>query len=192
MKPLIAICVLALACAGSAAAQDSTATTKTKVKADNARTVTMTGCLQQGVTANSYSLIGNMTASGEDLKSKTTVKTDVDKDKTKVETKDTTKIDDANHAPVGTAFTRYELTPKDGVNLAPHVGHQVEITAVMLDPAKDKDDKAKVQIKEKTEIDTEHAPDAKGQSKTKVEVPRGLDARLMALSVKHISPTCTQ
>jgi hypothetical protein len=192
MKTLIvAICVFAFACAVSVAAQDSTATTRTKVKADDARTVTMTGCLQSGVTTNSYSLVGNVTASGEDLKSKSTVKTDVDKNKTEVKSKDTTKIDDAVHAPVGTAFTRYELTPKEGLNLAPHVGHRVEITAVMLDPAKDKNDKAKVQIKEKTDIDVEHAPDAKGQSKTKVEVPRGPDARLMALSVRHIAPTCT-
>ena len=155
------------------------------------KTVTMTGCLQPGISANSYALLGSITATGDGLKSKTTVKTDVDKNKTEVTTNEKTEVDDAHRGPVGTALATYELMPKEGVNLAPHLGHRVEITAVMLEPAKRGDDKAKVEIKEKTDVDVEHAPDAKSETRTKAELPRGPQARLMAMSIKMLAPSCT-
>jgi hypothetical protein len=43
----------------------------------------------------------------------------------------------------------YVLDPRAGVNLAAHVGHKVQISGVMLDPAKGDDD-AEVTITEDT------------------------------------------
>lgn len=191
MKLVMTTCALAFAFAVSMSAQDTKATTKTTVKADDAKTILMTGCLQQGATPGSFALLGSITKGGDDLKSKTVVKTDVDKDKTEVNTKETTEIEHGNRAAVGTSYTTYELTPKDGVNLIPHVGHKVEIAAVMLEPAKGSDKDATITIKEDTKVEIENAPDVRSQTKTKAELPRGPQARLMALSVKHVSPTCT-
>ena len=54
MRALVPACALAVAMAVSANAQDTTAKSKTKVKADDARTVVMTGCLMQ--TGGAYML----------------------------------------------------------------------------------------------------------------------------------------
>ena len=45
-------------------------------------------------------------------------------------------------------------------------------------------------IKEKTTVDTDDAPDAKVQSKTKADVPRGATPRLTAMSVKSFGRSC--
>ena len=91
MRTLIPACALAAAMAVSASAQDSTVKSTTKVKADDARTVVMTGCLTQ--TAGTYMLAGATAATGEDLTIKSKVKTDVDKDETEVKTRTQAEID---------------------------------------------------------------------------------------------------
>ena len=191
MKRLIPACAIAAALAVSANAQDTTVKSKTKVKADDARTVTMTGCLQQGTDGSTFTLAGAMNTLGEDLEAKSKVKTDVDDDETKVKSKTRTEVEHPDTVGTAGATTTYELMPREGVNLTPHVGHTVEITALMLDPATGGDDDAKVKIKDKTKVKTDDAPDAKMQSKTKMELPRGENARLTVVSVKHMSPTCT-
>lgn len=191
MKRLIPACAIAVAMAVSAYAQDTTVKSRTKVKADDARTVTMTGCLQQGMDANTFTLAGVTNTLGEDLKSKSKVKTDVDDDQTKVKTKTRTEVEHPETVGTAGAVTTYELMPREGVNLTNHVGHTVEITALMLDPAKGGDDDADVKIKDKTKVKIDDAPDAKMESKTKMELPRGANARLTVVSVKHVSPTCT-
>ena len=190
MKVLIPACALVAALGASASAQDSTVTSKTKVKADDARTVVMTGCLAQAPGGGAFTLAGSSAVTGEDLTLKSKVKTDVDDDDTTVETRSTAKID-TDEKPVGTSggATMYEVAAGEGVNLAAHVGHRVEIAAVMVDAA-DGDDDAEVTIKSKTETDVDDAPDSKAKTKTELELPRGAHARLTALSVKPLSGSC--
>jgi hypothetical protein len=189
MRTLVPACALAVAMAISASAQDSTVQSKTKVKADDARTVVMTGCLTQ--TGGSYMLAGATSATGEDLTIKSKVKTDVDKDETEVKTRTRAEIDHDNDDAVGTsgATMMYQLDPRAGVNLAAHVGHRVQISGVMLDPATGDDD-AEVTIREDTKVKNDDAPDARVKSKTKAELPRGAHARLAVVSVKPMSGAC--
>ena len=189
MRALVPACALAVAMAVSANAQDSTVTSKTKVNADDARTVVMTGCLTQ--TGATYMLAGATAVTGEDLTVKSKVKTDVDKDETEVSARTQAEIDHDDDDPVGTsgATTMYQLDPRAGVNLAAHVGHKVQISGVMLDPAKGDDD-AEVTIREDTRVKNDDAPDARVRTKTKTELPRGAHARLSVVSVKPMSGSC--
>lgn len=190
MKALITGSLVAFALGVTAAAQDSTVKTQTKVSGDDGRAVTMRGCLQQ-TAGSGFLLLGAVTASGEDLTSKTKTKTDVDGDDTSVKSKTATKVDNDDKS-VGTTgtVTAYAIMPRDGVDLASHSGKEVEITGVMLDPRTGGDKDAQVTIKEKTTVDTDDAPDAKVQSKTKVDLPRGATPRLTAMSVKSFGRSC--
>jgi ribosomal protein L27 len=189
MRALIPACALAVAMAVSASAQDSTVQSKTKVKADDARTVVMTGCLTQ--TGGTYVLAGATSATGEDLTIKSKVKTDVDKDETEVKARTRAEIEHDDDDAVGTSgiTMMYELDPRAGVNLAAHVGHRVQISGVMLDPAKGDDD-ADVTIRQDTKVKNDDAPDARVKSKTKAELPRGAHQRLAVVSVKPMSGSC--
>ena len=191
MKTVITGSIVALALGVTAAAQDSTVTTRTKVSGADARAVTMRGCLQQ-TAGSGFLLLGAVTSSGEDLTSKTKTKTDVDDDDTSVKSKTATKIDNDGKS-VGTAgtVTSYVVMPRDGVNLAEHAGHEIEVTAVRIDARTGGDNDAEVKIKEQTKVDTDDAPDAKVQSKTKAEVPRGAAPQLMAMSVKSLGRSCS-
>ena len=196
MNRFLSVCAIVAAFAVSTFAQDTTVRSKTKVDADDAKVVTMTGCLQAGASGDVFTLTGAKSAAGEDLESKSKTETDIDEDKTEVEAKTETEVerDDDDDKPVGTsgAVTTYELMPKDGVNLTPHVGHRVEITAVALDEKSATDDDAEIEMETKTKIEREDAPDAKVKSKTEAELPRGDKARLTVMAVKHISPSCSQ
>jgi hypothetical protein len=193
MRALVPACAIALALGVSASAQDSTVTSKTKVEADDARTVVMTGCLQQAPGSSIYTLAGRTAAAGEDLTITSKVKTDVDDDDTTVRTETAAKVDhdDDDRKAVGTsgATMTYEVMARDGVDLAAHVGRRVEIAAVMLDPA-DGDDDAEIEIETKTKTRVDDAPDRKAKTSTEVELPRGAHARLTALSVKPLGGGC--
>jgi hypothetical protein len=192
MKAVITGSLVALAISVTAAAQDSTVKTQTKVSGDDAQAVMMRGCLQQTAAGNGFLLLGGVTASGEDLKSKSKVKTDVDDDKTTVKGKSTTKVDNDDHgvATAGSA-TRYAVTPRSGVDLASHAGQEVEINAVLIEARKGDDKDADIKIKDNTKIDREDAADSKVQSKTKAEVARGPLPQLMAMSVKSLGRACS-
>jgi hypothetical protein len=192
MKAIFTASLVALAISATAAAQDSKVTSQTKVSGDAAQAVMMRGCLQQTAAGNGFLLLGEVTAAGDNLKSKSNVKTDVDGDKTTVKGKSTAKIDHDDHA-VATAgaATAYAVTPRSGVDLASHAGQEVELSAVMIDARKGKDKDADVKIKDSTKIDRDDAPDSKVQSKTKAEVPRGPLPQLMAISVKSLGRPCS-
>src|SRR5262245_27531686 len=100
MRVLISACAVSLALAAPGYAQDSTVRSKTKVKADDARTVVMTGCLTQS--NGSYMLSAATTAAGEDLTVKSKVKTDVDDDDATVETRTNARIDRDDDDAIGT------------------------------------------------------------------------------------------
>jgi hypothetical protein len=191
MKTLIPTCALMAALAAAAHAQDSKVTTKTEVDADNARAVIASGCLMQAPDTKTFTLRGAVVTTGEDLTAKSRVTTDVDKDDTTIKTETKAEIDRGDR-PVGTsgAMKVYDLSPRAGVDLATHVGHQVEISAVMVDAAKGDDD-AEVEIKERTKVEVDDAPDAKVETKTEAELPRGANARLTVVSVKPLASACS-
>jgi hypothetical protein len=166
MKGRIPVWTIAAACAlaVSVNAQDTTVKSKTKVKADAAKTMTMTGCLSAGADG-SFTL--------------TNAKPQIDIGTT------------LELPPVGTAGARtttYQLMPRSGVNLTPHVGHMVEITAMA--PAAHADRDATVHTKSKTQVKVDGHPEAQVESHTKAEVPHDATSKLMVASVKHVSPTC--
>jgi len=195
MNRLTPVCAFAAACAFavSVSAQDTTVKSKTKIDADDAHMVKMTGCLQQGTSGDFFVLSNATMIKGDDLKSKSTTKIDRDEDETEVKERSRTEIEHDDDVAVGTsgAIATYELMPGQGVDLTPHVGHKVEVTAVSVDAKKGGDDDAKIRTRTETKVENEDAPDAKVKSKTKMEVPRGANARLTVMSVKHISPSCT-
>lgn len=153
---VVAACSLAL----SVHAQETTVKSKTKVKVDDAKAVTLTGCLQAG-TETGWWMLSNVVPP-------TTLKT---------------------VGTTGTV-TSYMLSPKDGVDLSAHVGHRVEITALEIAAKTATDDDAKIKVEDKTKIKKENAPDEKIKTKTKAEIARGPMPKLTVLSIKHISPTC--
>ena len=137
MTRFIPTAALVAAFAVSVSAQDATVKSKTKVDADDAKVVTMTGCLQGGAASGVFTLAGAQVTAGEDLEAKSKTEIDVDDDETEVKTKSRTEVekDDDDDKPVGTAgaVRTYQLMPKEGVDLTAHVGHTVEITAVAVD-----------------------------------------------------------
>src|SRR3989442_12186074 len=58
---------------------------------------------------------------------------DVDKDDVTVKGKSKTKVDGDGVATSGTMST-YALTPRADVDLASHVGHEVQLSAVVVEP----------------------------------------------------------
>jgi hypothetical protein len=191
MYRIIPVAALALGMAVSAAAQDSTVRSRTKVSADDARAITLTGCLARGP-SNFFTLRNASASTSDEVTTKSKTQTDVDDHGNDVKTKSRTEInrDDSKHAGVAGLKASYELTPQQGVDLATHVGHQVQITAVALDPKKGDDD-AKVKVEDETIIDRENAPDSKVKSRTEADLPRGDQSRVVVLSVKSLAPSCS-
>ena len=187
-------CTFAAACAFAVAvsAQDATVKTKTKIEADDAKVITMTGCLSKAPAGDLFVLAGATKLKGDDMASRSKTKIDVDEDETEVKTKTKTEVETDDDEAVGTSGTvaTYELMPKEGVDLTAHVGHKVEITAIALKPGDD-DDTAEVDVRTKTEVKRDDAPDTRVKSRTEAELPRGANARLTVMSVKHIAPSCT-
>lgn len=191
MKRFIPVCTFAAACAFAVAAtaQDATVTSKTKIDADDAKVVTMTGCLQQGPAGDLFVLSGVTTLKGDEMTSRSKTEVDVDKNQTEVTTRTKTEVDDKA---VGTSGSvkAYELIPQAGVDLTAHVGNKVEVTAIKVKAANGDDD-AKVEMRTETTVKRDDAPDSKTKSKTEAELPRGASPRLTVVSVKQIAPGCT-
>lgn len=187
MRRLVTTCAIVAAAAAAAGAQDRDTTVKsrTEVKADDATVLSLTGCLQQETPNGPFTLVGTMAAAGDKVKTRTEVKTDVDDDDVEVRARTKAKADDA----VGTSgsLTTYTLVPRSGVSLAPHVGHQVQISAVTLDPG---EDDADVTITDKTTVDTDDAPSRTGRSQTKIEVEGLRHGQYAVVSVKALATPC--
>jgi hypothetical protein len=81
------------------------------------------------------------------------------------------------------------LLAAPNVNLAPHIGHQVRISALQV---KQGHGDADVKIKDQTKVERENAPDSKSNSKTKLELPRSPNAAYTVLSVMPLGMPCTQ
>ena len=190
MTRVIPAVLLAAAFGAAAHAQDNTVTRKTQVDADDARVVVMKGCLTQAPGSATFLLTGATAVSGEDLTVKSRVETDVDKDDVEVKTQTRTEIDRDDDRPVGTsgATSTFEVAPRAGVDLATHVGKQVEISAVMIEAGSGDAD---IEIRERGKVEADGRPDATIDTKTEVEIPRGKSDRLTALSVTSAGTTCS-
>jgi hypothetical protein len=187
MKRLLPVCLLAAALGATASAQDNTVKSKTQVKTDDAQTVYMRGCLAQNTSTGIFTLTNATAVTGDDLTAKSKVKTDVDRDDTTVTSR--TKVDtDARGVGTSGVVGVYEITGREGVNLSAHVGHQVQIAAVMV-PAGSGD--ADVKVKEQTKTKNDNAPDSKNKTTTKTDIDRGATPRLAAVSLTQVSDHCT-
>lgn len=184
MKLLLPIGAVVAALAVSASAQDTTVKSRTQVKADDAKVLTMTGCVRQDATG-AFNLTGGMIAAGDKLTTDTKVKSDVDKDDATVKTTARTKTDDGVVGTTGTGT--YLLVPRGDVNLASHVGHQVQVSAIMVERG---EGDADVKIKDQTKVDPENAPDSKARTTTKIEVPKSPAGAYSVVSVKMLAPSC--
>ncbi len=187
MRLVAPVFALAVALTLPVTAQDSTVKSRTKIKADDARVVSMTGCVREDPVTHVYSLAGTMAGGGDQLTSKTKTKTDVDKNDTKVRETTKTKADDSAVATTGSITTYALLSPAE-VPLSNYVGRRVELSAIMTDPGHGDAD---VKIREKTNVDPEHGDDSTIRSKTKSELPRTPYGQYTVVSVKPLSGTCS-
>ena len=168
-------------------AQDSKVKSRTDIKADDATVISMVGCLRNEPTTNSYLLVGTVTAAGDEVTDKTKVETDVDKDKTKVKAKSETKGDDG--VPTAGAVSTYLLLAGPKVNLAPHVGRQVRISALQVEKGhRDAD----VKVKDETKIEREDARDSKATSKTKLELEKSPSNAYTVVAVTSLGTPCVR
>jgi hypothetical protein len=155
-------CALALCLAASASAQDTKIKTETTVKADNGKVMTMTGCLTAA--GGGAFVLGNIEEHGKSKSDRETVGT--------------------------SGLSPYALTPREGLDLGPHIGQKVEVTGVLVPAAKNGDHDDKIQVTEKTRIEVEDAPDKKDERKTEVKVQRGPVDQFMVASVKDLRTAC--
>jgi hypothetical protein len=192
MNRFMPACTFAAACAFAVAvsAQDATVKSKTTIDAEDAKVITMTGCLQQGATSDIFVLSGATIVKGDDAESRSKTKIDVDDDETEVTTRTKTEVEDEEAIGTSGVVRTFELMPNTGVSLTPHVGHKVEVTAVKVKRANGDDD-ADVDVKTETKVRRDDAPDTRTKTRTEMELPRGASPRMTVMSVKHISPTCT-
>lgn len=189
--PIVPIVAIAIGAGAAAAAQDTTTRTKTSVSADDARTITLTGCLRQPL-SNLFTLRGTMATTSDEVTTRSKTRTEVDDNGADVSTRSRTDVERDGDVAVGTSglTATYELAPQQGVNLSAHIGKQVMVTALALDP-KNGDDDAKVTIREKSETERDDAPDAEVETRTRAEIPRGDRARVTVVSVKPTGAACT-
>jgi len=188
MKLLITISAAVAVLSVTVAAQDTTVKSRTKIKGDDAQVVSMTGCLRQNAAVGGYTLVGTVGAAGRELKTESKVKTDVDRHGTKVRATTNSKAD--HDRGVGTAgvVSTYALVPGKGVNLSPHVGQQVQLSAVTVKPGHHDAD---VKIEDQTTVDPEHGRDTTSRSKTKIDVARPAFGQYTVVSVKPLGTTCS-
>ncbi len=180
---------LAVAVTVPVIAQDNTVKTRTKIKGDDARIVSMTGCLRQDPLTHAYTLVGTMAAAtGDELTTNTKVKTDVDKDRTTVKATTKTDTDDGRIVATGGSMTTFRLLPRGGVNLSRHVGHQVQVSAITVEPGHHDAD---VTIEEKKTTDPDNGPDRTTRTKTKVELSRAVYGQYTVVSVTPMAGTCS-
>jgi hypothetical protein len=180
MQRFIPMGLMMVALATAAHAQDSTVKSQTKIKADEGQVMTLTGCLRRDPAAGVFTLFGTAVA-GDEVTTDTKTSTDVDRNGKTVTTKTKTKGD-------GGATSSFVVIGRNDVDLAASVGHEVQLSAVMVEHGHGDAD---VKIKEKTKTDPEHGHDSTSRSTTKLEVPRGPLGQYTVIALRSLSDTCT-
>lgn len=186
MRLAIPAVIVVLTLPMAASAQDSKTKSRTNIKADDARVMSMTGCLRQEVASGVYTLDGAIAASGKELQTDSKIKTDVDKDKTTVKGETETKSKDGAVATTGASST-FLLVPGNNVDLASHIGEQVKVTAIMVERGHGDAD---VKIKDQTKVEPEHGKDTTSTSKTKVELPKSSAGQYTVMSISSSGMRC--
>jgi hypothetical protein len=174
MKRFVGGFTVALACVISAgvSAQDTKVKTQSTVKADDAKAVTFTGCLQSGTEATSFVL-----AKAVPVSKTTSTETATGTTGTPTTTTTTT--------------TTYALIPSETVELKSNVGQKVEVTGLVIPAATSKDDDAKIKAETKTKIENEKIPDTKVKETAKADVARGATPQLKVISIKPLGESCS-
>lgn len=188
MRLAIPFAIAAAVLTATVHAQDSTVKSRTNIKADDAKVATMTGCLRQGPSTGVFTLDGTIASVGKEVQTDAKVKTDVDDDKTTVKGKTETKADDGVVGTSGSSST-FLVVPGTNVDLASHVGKEVQVSAIMVKPG---GGDADVKIKDTTKVDAEDAPDAKSKSTTKVELPRSSAGQYTVTTITPTAGTCVR
>ena len=184
MRRVLSACAFALSMSLIASAQDTTVKSKTQIKTDEASAVSMTGCLERNP-AGDYTLFGTAVKGRDGVTTETKVRTENDKNESKVTTEARTRADGR----IGTAgaLSTFMLVPRDAAQLSKYVGQQVQISAVMVDPDhKDAD----IKIEERTTVDPEHADSKTKRSTTKIEVDRAAPFHYTVVSVTALGSPC--
>jgi hypothetical protein len=156
MRKVVTSLGMAVVCAVALRAQDTKTTTTVKSDSGDAKTVTYSGCVQSGAEAKSFVLAKAMPVSQSTT--------------TEVGTSGTTT----------STTTTYMLVPGEKIELQPQVGHQVEITGVMV-PAGDS------KVETKTQVEREGAPDSKTTETVKSD---NAMPQFRVTSVKEIAASC--
>jgi hypothetical protein len=125
--------------------------TKTKTKTDHASVVSYTGCIATSGQAKSY-ILQNVVP---------------------VERTTTERADGSS-----STVTTYALVPEATVQLAPQVGHKVEVQGILVEPGH-----GDAQVKTKTEVNGK-------DQKTKTEIERGPYPQLRVTSMKPLGESC--
>jgi len=125
--------------------------TKTKTKTDHASVVTYTGCVATSGQAKSY-VLQNV----------------VPLERT------TTQRADGSSSTV----TTYALVPEATVQLAPQIGHKVEVQGILVEPGH-----GDAEVKTKTEVNGK-------DQKSKTEIERGPYPQLRVTSMKPLGESC--
>jgi hypothetical protein len=187
MRRILTGCAVAFSMTFIASAQDSTIKSKTEIKADDATVFSMNGCLRQDVSGN-FTLYGTSSKSREGVTTESKVRTENDRDESKVTTTTSTKVDGDSRVGTAGTLSTFMLTPREGVALSKYVGQQVQLTAVVLDP--DEKD-AKVKVDEKVSVDPEHADPSSKRTKTEIEVEGpAAHGQFSVMSVKPAGGAC--
>jgi hypothetical protein len=187
MQRILSACAIAALMGVGAAAQDrdTTVKSKTEIKTDDASVVSMTGCLRRDIAGN-YTLLGTAVKGRDGITTETKVRTENDRDESKVTTEARTRVEDGRVGTSG-ALTTFIVMPREGLVLLPHIGQQVQIAAVMVDP--DHKD-AEVKIEEKTSVDPGRGEDRTKRSKTEVEIDGDASLHYTVVSVKPLGSAC--
>jgi hypothetical protein len=185
MRRIICACAASLAISVGASAQDTEVKSRTEIQADDATVFSMTGCLRRDAAGN-FTLYGTAVRSREGLTSETRVEIENDRDESKVTTSTRTKAEDGRVGTAGAAAT-FLLRPRANIALAEHVGRQVQLSAIMVDP--DEDD-ADVKIEEKTTVDPARGDDKTKRSRTEIEIDNDSGRPYTVVSVKPLGSSC--
>lgn len=185
MRRIIYGCAAALAFTVGAAAQDTEVRSRTEIKTDDATAYSMTGCLRRDVAGN-FTLYGTAVRSRDGVTTETKVRTENDRDESKVTTTTRTRAENGRVGTAGTLAT-FLLRPRDNVALSEHVGKQVQLSAIMVDP--DHKD-AEVKIEEKTTVDPARGDDKTRRSRTEIEIDNDAGLQYTVVSVKPLGTSC--
>ena len=183
MKLLVSIAAGVFALGLTAGAQDTKVKSRTKFDADEGHVVSMTGCIRRDALTGRYSLHGTVAAAGDEVKTRSRVETDVDRNGTK--TKSTTRSEADGAVATSGALAEFPIVGGDKINLGANMGRYVQLSAVMVDPNhKDAD----VKVENRTTVDPDDARDTTTRSKTRVEVDRA--GQYTVVSVTPLAGAC--